>query len=373
MKVYLVGGALRDSLLGLVSSDHDYVVVGASEEELLSIGYKRVGQGFPVFLNPVTNDEYALARKEVKSGIGYKGFTFDFSPDITLEEDLLRRDLTINAIAQNIESSDIIDPFNGREDLKNKLLRHVSDHFIEDPLRVIRLARFQAKFNTFTICEETNDLAVNLAKTNELASLSPQRIWKEVEKVMLIEHASLFFKCLGRFGADESAMPQMYFSLKSISDKSYALIDSSYDIFNNLSYRFGFILYVLKDHTNLASFSRQAFPKLCFKFLDSLLNLHVLFEKLMTSSRFDSLSSEEVLTLYNEFGAFKDKDYTDNLYSAIRLVCDVDFLSDLKRLHSQLITLPYAEIVSASSDKKLAVREAKLEVIEAFLAADICE
>lgn len=185
MKVYLVGGYVRDKLLGrdLSLSDMDYVVVGATPDDLLDKGYIRVGKKFPVFLHPQTNDEYALARKEIKTGNGYKEFDFIFTPDITLEEDLKRRDLTINAIAQDINSGEIYDPYNGRADLDQNVIRHVSNHFSEDPLRVLRAGRFASVLN-FQVAPETHDLVKKMIQSGELSFLTSERVLIEIKKVL---------------------------------------------------------------------------------------------------------------------------------------------------------------------------------------------
>jgi tRNA nucleotidyltransferase (CCA-adding enzyme) len=197
MKIYLVGGAVRDQLLGLASSEKDWVVVGSSPEEMLAQGYQQVGKQFPVFLHPKTRDEYALARVECKSGHGYQGFKFNFSKDITLEEDLFRRDLTINAMALD-ENGEIIDPYGGEKDLQQKQLRHVSDAFIEDPLRVLRTARFHARFYHlgFEIAQETMDLMKKIVTSNELSYLSAERVWKEWEKALITQNPEIFFEDL---------------------------------------------------------------------------------------------------------------------------------------------------------------------------------
>ena len=181
MKIYLVGGAVRDKLLGITPKERDWVVVGANQEELLKLGYKQVGKQFPVFLHPKTSEEYALARTERKSGHGYTGFEFDTNPNVTLEEDLARRDLTINAIAQD-EDGTLIDPFNGQEDIKNKKLRHVSDAFSEDPLRVLRVARFKANLKNFEITKETLQKIEKVVTSNEMKYLTGERIWLELIK-----------------------------------------------------------------------------------------------------------------------------------------------------------------------------------------------
>ena len=176
MKIYLVGGAVRDKLLGIPVKDRDWVVVGSSPDEMKKKGFKQVGKDFPVFIDPKTGEEYALARTERKSGHGYTGFEFDTNSNVTLEEDLARRDLTINAIAQD-EDGNLIDPFNGQEDIKNKKLRHVSDAFSEDPLRVLRVARFYAKFDDFIVVPETVDKIKEIVESGELEHLTPERKW----------------------------------------------------------------------------------------------------------------------------------------------------------------------------------------------------
>jgi tRNA nucleotidyltransferase (CCA-adding enzyme) len=183
MKIYLVGGAVRDKLLGLPVKERDFVVVGANENEMLQLGYQRVGKEFPVYLHPKTREEYALARRERKTAPGYKGFDFDASPEVTLEDDLLRRDLTINAIAK-AEDEILIDPYHGQEDLNNKVLRHVSPAFAEDPVRILRVGRFLARFAYlgFTIAPDTMTLMRLMVKGGEVDALVAERVWKELEK-----------------------------------------------------------------------------------------------------------------------------------------------------------------------------------------------
>ncbi|MEL0636217.1 tRNA nucleotidyltransferase [Marinomonas sp. TI.3.20] len=207
-QVYLVGGAVRDKLLGLDVKDRDWVVTGATPEELEKQGYQQVGKQFPVFLHPRNKEEYALARKEKKQGQGYTGFICDFSPDITLEEDLERRDLTINAIAQDTDGK-LIDPFHGQEDIKKRLFRHVSSAFIEDPLRVLRIARFAARFADFdfNIAPETLSLMQTISLSGELSSLSPERVWKELEKSLSTPNAYVFFDVLEKANALDALFP----------------------------------------------------------------------------------------------------------------------------------------------------------------------
>lgn len=211
LKSYLVGGAVRDELLGLTPKDQDYVVVGSSPEEMLSLGFRSVGKDFPVFLHPDSSEEYALARSEKKVSKGYAGFEFYTSPDVTIEQDLLRRDLTINAIAKDLSTGEIIDPYNGKSDLENKVIRHVSSAFSEDPLRVLRVARFFARYHHlgFTIAEETLSLMKELSKTDELNHLTPERVWVEMNKALGEKSPEKFFECLHETGALSIVLPEI--------------------------------------------------------------------------------------------------------------------------------------------------------------------
>lgn len=210
MQVYLVGGAVRDQLLGRTVSERDYVVVGATPEQMLAAGYMPVGSDFPVFLHPHSKEEYALARTERKSGVGYGGFTFYTSPDLSLEEDLIRRDLTINAMAL-AEDGSIIDPYGGQQDLQDRLLRHVSPAFIEDPLRVLRVARFAARYAPlgFTVAPETLSLMQSLVNQGEINHLTPERIWKETQRALTEDRADVYFEVLRDCGALQVIMPEV--------------------------------------------------------------------------------------------------------------------------------------------------------------------
>lgn len=210
MQIYLVGGAVRDQLLGLEVTDHDYVVVGATPAEMQQQGFKEVGKDFPVFLHPKSGEEYALARTERKSGKGYKGFEVDFSSDITLEQDLLRRDLTINAIAQDSKKA-LYDPYGGQEDINNKVLRHISPAFAEDPLRVLRVARFAAKLHhlEFTIATETMALMTELVNNRELEYLTPERVWRETLKALETPSPQIFFETLRECGGLKILFPEI--------------------------------------------------------------------------------------------------------------------------------------------------------------------
>jgi len=210
MKTYLVGGAVRDELLGYPHKEKDWVVVGATPEQMLSAGYQQVGRDFPVFLHPQTREEYALARTERKTSPGYKGFAIHATPDVTLEDDLQRRDLTINAIAKD-ESGDIIDPFNGISDIQNRILRHVSPAFSEDPVRILRVARFAARYQHlgFSVAAETMDLMKGMVDNGEVDALVPERVWQEMEKALAERAPECFVEVMRECGALEHILPEI--------------------------------------------------------------------------------------------------------------------------------------------------------------------
>ncbi len=210
MQIYLVGGAVRDRLLGIEPVDRDWVVVGATPEQMIDLGYKPVGKDFPVFLHPQTAEEYALARTERKSGRGYHGFAFDTSSAVTLEEDLCRRDLTINAMAQDDEGN-LIDPYGGEEDLQNGQLRHVSDAFAEDPVRVLRIARYAARFHQwgFRIAHKTHALMKQMVKGGEVDALVPERVWQETQRALTEKAPQRYFEVLHKCGALDVIFPEL--------------------------------------------------------------------------------------------------------------------------------------------------------------------
>lgn len=208
MKIYTVGGAVRDKVMERPVHDVDYVVVGSTVEEMLSLGFKPVGKDFPVFLHPETRQEYALARTERKVAPGYKGFVFHASPDVTLEEDLLRRDLTINAMAMS-EEGELIDPFGGKRDIEGKVLRHVSTAFSEDPVRILRLARFAARYTDFSVAPETMELMKNMVSSGEVDALVPERIWKELSQGLMEEKPSRMISVMHECGALARLFPEI--------------------------------------------------------------------------------------------------------------------------------------------------------------------
>lgn len=211
MKTYLVGGAVRDMLMGIKPKDFDYVVVGSTPEQMISDGFEQVGADFPVFLN-FAGDEYALARREKKTGTGYLGFESEFGVDVTLEDDLSRRDLTINSIAYDMGGyGGYIDPFNGQDDIENKVLRHTSEAFQEDPVRVLRVARFRARFGPeWKVAQETKELIHTMAKKGVLDELTPERVWKEMSRALMEDYPRLFFDTLLECDALQVVFPEIY-------------------------------------------------------------------------------------------------------------------------------------------------------------------
>ena len=208
MKIYTVGGAVRDALLGLPVKDRDYVVVGATPEEMVALGYTPVGKDFPVFLHPHTHEEYALARTERKTAPGYKGFVFHAAGDVTLEQDLARRDLTINAIAR-ADDGTLVDPYDGRADLARKLFRHVSEAFAEDPVRILRVARFAARFSDFSVAPATNLLMQQMVATGEVDALVPERVWQELARGLMEQTPSRMLHVLRDCGALVRLLPEV--------------------------------------------------------------------------------------------------------------------------------------------------------------------
>ena len=262
-EIFCVGGAVRDLLLGSPSADRDYVVVGASVDDMLQAGFMPVGRDFPVFLHPGSHDEYALARTERKSGKGYKGFVFSTDPDVTLEEDLGRRDLTINAIAMK-RSGELIDPFGGMQDLKNKILRHVSEAFSEDPVRLLRLARFLARWPQFNLADETLSLCRKIVADGEANALVPERVWQEIQTGLMEPAPSRMIGLLSDCGAWQ-AITQ---GGPSVCADTLARLEKAAQHGLPLEARFGLLIHNLGG---IAIEARQfKAPKACIDFADLL-------------------------------------------------------------------------------------------------------
>ena len=252
---YLVGGAVRDELLELEQYDRDWVVIGASPKIMLSLGFQQVGKSFPVFLHPKTQDEYALARREKKTGVGYKGFDIDCSSDVTLEEDLIRRDLTVNAMARKANGT-LIDPFHGKRDLEKGILRHVSQHFVEDPLRVLRTARFFARYysKSFHIHSSTIELMKSIVASGELSHLAVERVWQEVHNALQEVNPSKFFQTLHRIGALDEVLPELtplcFERPKSMTYSNIFALDKSIDLTQMKRHRFAVLIYCVSRTIN---------------------------------------------------------------------------------------------------------------------------
>lgn len=313
MKIYLVGGAVRDELMGVSGSDRDWVVVGATPEDLIFEGYTPVGKDFPVFLHPQTGEEYALARTERKTAPGYHGFVFHADPSITLEEDLARRDLTINAIAKDMEGQ-LIDPFKGVDDIKNRIFRHVSPAFKEDPVRILRLARFAARYPEFTTASETQALLKQMCEDGEVDALVSERIWQEISKGLMSNSPYKMLEVLLECGALEKLFPdlcQVELSPAQLLDIKKALEWSSW-LQAPLPIRFAVLDFLLPVADQLKA------PKDCTELADL---LKANFERISICTTF---SAKEILELLQSCDAFRRPERFDQLLIASECVSTID-------------------------------------------------
>lgn len=297
MKVYLVGGAVRDQLLNRIVKERDWVVVGETPAKMLVLGFTQVGKDFPVFLHPETKEEYALARKERKVSKGYTGFEFDASASVSLEEDLLRRDLTINAIAQEQEDQGkLIDPYGGVKDLERKLLRHVSPAFVEDPVRILRVARFAARFPEFLVADETNNLMQEMVNNGEVDALVPERVWKEFERALGETAPWRFIEVLYHCGALQKIFPALY---KVYAD-AVKILKTSRDKTELATERFVLLMQVVKQIDEM--------EKLCeaYKLPQKLARMASLVRKYRDKFlTVQDASSEELLNTLQSLDAFR--------------------------------------------------------------------
>lgn len=266
MKVYLVGGSVRDQLLGVDSQDHDYLVVGSSPQQMLDLGYLPVGKDFPVFLHPNSHDEYALARTERKTAPGYTGFVFHTAPDVTLEEDLIRRDLTINAMAR-AENGELIDPFGGQNDLRNKVLRHVSAAFEEDPVRILRLARFAARMPEFVVADETMALMRRMVQAGEVNALVAERVWQELERGLLEAQPERMFQVLQACDALVHLVPELVHAEPVVWQALHRVVQRNGD----LTQRFAVLLHQCGNQAQIRALcQRLKVPTHCRDMLEML-------------------------------------------------------------------------------------------------------
>ncbi|BCE00262.1 multifunctional CCA addition/repair protein [Marinicellulosiphila megalodicopiae] len=345
MQIFLVGGAVRDQLLGLPIKDKDWVVVGSTVEQMINDGYQQVGADFPVFLHPKTKDEFALARTERKTAKGYKGFECFSDPSVTLEDDLVRRDLTINAIAQS-EAGELIDPYGGRNDIENKTLRHVSEAFIEDPLRVLRLARFYARFAHlgFEVAPETINLMKQMVDSGELNELVPERVWAEMQKALSEKNPEMFFILLRQIGALNVILPELdalygvpqpmlYHPEVDCAIHSLQVLQVACSLSKNTNVRFASLLHDLGKgkspqdnlphhygHEQTGEFVIRKLSKR-LKLPNKTAQLCQLVAKYHTHThRAHELKSKTILKVFQAFGALKN----DTLFEQFLLCCEAD-------------------------------------------------
>ena len=338
MEIYLVGGAIRDRLLGLPTPyEKDWVVVNGTPDELITQGFIKVGKSFPVFINPESGEEYALARTERKTGEGYHGFEFDAGPNVTLEEDLSRRDLTINAIAEN-QDGELIDPFNGQKDIANKTLRHVSDAFQEDPLRVLRIARFKAKLSPldFVIAEETKTLINDIVDRGELSSLVPERTWLETEKVLKGVGFNEYFKTLIEFKALEDTYPDL--TGLDVDFFSHPIIQKAAYEDHSKQFRFASIFYALikegKKNTKDKLESMQKNMRFANAYKDMPMLLINSVE--LIQSDLSKYSAEHLLTILEKLDALRQPNNLEEILNLLMLDADENFIQKKNLLQLSL-------------------------------------
>jgi len=310
MKIYQVGGAVRDELLGLPVKDRDYVVVGATPQQMQDLGYRPVGKDFPVFLHPVTHEEYALARTERKTARGYHGFEFHAAPDVTLEQDLARRDLTVNAMATD-EQGQLIDPYRGAEDLKSGVLRHVGPAFAEDPVRILRTARFAARFG-FTIAAETRELMQEMVEAGEADALVPERVWQELARGLMEDKPSRMLNALSECGALARVAPQLAAALEDEELKQSALqaLDAAAAANQPLEVRFAALLRDLNPFAVDALAARLRPPAACRELaLLAARHGHSILDA-------DGLDAAELAALFDATDAWRRPERFDQLIDA---------------------------------------------------------
>jgi len=338
MEIYLVGGAIRDRLLGLPTPyEKDWVVVNGTPDELITQGFIKVGKSFPVFINPESGEEYALARTERKTGEGYHGFEFDAGPNVTLEEDLSRRDLTINAIAEN-QDGELIDPFNGQKDIANKTLRHVSDAFQEDPLRVLRIARFKAKLSPldFVIAEETKTLINDIVDRGELSSLVPERTWLETEKVLKGVGFNEYFKTLIEFKALEDTYPDL--TGLDVDFFSHPIIQKAAYEDHSKQFRFASIFYALiKEGKKNAKDKLESMQK-NMRFANAYKDMPMLLINSVELIQSDpsKYSAEHLLTILEKLDALRQPNNLEEILNLLMLDTDENFIQKKNLLQLSL-------------------------------------
>ena len=356
LQVYIVGGAVRDALLGRAPGDRDWVVVGATPEEMVERGFIPVGGDFPVFLHPRTKEEYALARTERKSGRGYKGFTFYTGADVTLDEDLKRRDLTINAMAQSM-AGELVDPLNGFADLQSRLFRHVGPAFEEDPVRILRLARFAARFTDFSVAPETRAVCQRMVATGEVDALVPERVWQELSRGLMSEQPSRMLAILVESGASARIMPEWHASArvaKLVDEAATAKLDLAADTVFPLSARYALLCLETEARAELAK--RLRVPTEC---VDVARLLPVMLAGVA------GRAPEAVMSLFESCDAIRKPERFNLLLETARLVQDVDLIGWREQLQTVLAVDAGAAAKTAAEPTQIkqVVRAARLAAL----------
>jgi tRNA nucleotidyltransferase (CCA-adding enzyme) len=365
MKVYCVGGALRDELLGLAVQDRDWVVVGASPEDLISQGFTPVGKDFPVFLHPKTHEEYALARTERKTGPGYRGFQVQFDASVTLEDDLLRRDLTINAMAR-AEGGALIDPFHGQQDLEARVFRHVSPAFAEDPVRVLRVARFAARFTDFKVAPETFQLMREMARAGELSSLVPERVWQELARGLMEQQPSRMFDLLQEAEAlkvlfeplDKAWQDQPQGLGEGLGPPLAYLLDRAAKLGASLEQRYALLSHTLGDYALRLS-QQWRVPSECRDMAQ------IVARDVVQLQGSQHLSAEGLVQLLERVDAKRKPQRFEDLLASCQMISPFD-ASHLKKAQAALSQLDEGSIAKAQanpSDIKLAVHRSRVEAV----------
>ena len=370
LECFLVGGAVRDRFLGLEGYDRDWVVVGASPEIMLSLGFVRVGSKFPVFLHPETHDEYALARREQKSGVGYKGFEVDCSSDVSLVEDLVRRDLTVNAMAINSDGT-LIDPHDGHSDLENRILRHVSEHFVDDPLRVLRVAKFAARFHSkgFQVHSTTLELMKTIVESGELLHLTAERIWLETRSALSENNPSIFFRILHSVGAVEQLFPELlvlsFDGTGSGACSDIHVLDNAVQFTDHEEYRFAVLAYCISSTVSqeVKQFTERR-PKL--EFMDGTTTVKKLCSRLKISAKFRDLAVR--VSLYTDRLRFLDELEASGLVVLIRQLKGMNNVEQFLNVVNACRTVLYS--TQEDSKKVDQVIEALLVLRDKILAID---
>ncbi len=374
MKIYLVGGAVRDQIMGLSVKDKDYVVVGSTFKEMVKLGYKPIGKDFPVFLHPKTHNEYALARTERKVSRGYKGFRIYASKEVTLEEDLKRRDLTINAIAKDARGQ-FIDPFHGIKDIKNKVLRHVSSAFVEDPIRVLRIARFSARFHQFKIHPKTESILKQIVRNKEIEAVASERIWHELFVGFSEKKSYLMIEVLHKCGALKLLLPEMnYIKHKHSIKKSFEYALKSKYSPEIKAALFFMYLYPLRLNRSLEEeiYTRLSVPNAVKKLTQKTIS------NLSDLKEFKKLKSRQILDLIYKMDLFRNPDTFSDMMKIFEAFISSQpaqlktAQTTLKSLKKYLKHLNKLNLASISQNKhgldiKDAIYEARLEVLKKLI------